>query len=156
MKDIEQRIVDLSPEKRALLEQQLQERRTSVDGDQGIPRRQEDAFCTLSFAQQRMWFLNQMDPGSAVYNMPKAIQIKGGLNLPALKRTLDAIVTRHEVLRTTYSIVDGSPVQVVGHSRSVELPVIDLTASSTDRNGTILRPYGQSCNARIAGTSRWV
>ena len=67
----------------------------------------------LSFAQQRIWFLHCLEPESPAYNMPAALRLTGDLNLPALHQSLNEIVRRHEVLRTTFAAVDGRPVQRV-------------------------------------------
>jgi hypothetical protein len=63
----------------------------------------------VSFAQQRLWFLDQLEPGSDFYNIPTNIRLSGPLNVEALKRTLSEIVRRHESLRTTFLAVDGQP-----------------------------------------------
>ncbi|MBA3712217.1 MAG: amino acid adenylation domain-containing protein [Pyrinomonadaceae bacterium] len=81
----------------------------------------------LSFAQQRLWFLDQLEPGNFLYNVPRAFRISGDLNVEALRRTFDVIVARHEVLRTTFATVDGNPVQVIAESLSVGLPIVDLS-----------------------------
>jgi non-ribosomal peptide synthetase component F len=81
-----------------------------------------------SFAQQRLWFLDQLEPGSPFYNIPQAISIQGNLNVEALRLTFEEIVRRHEVLRTTFSLVDGSPIQVIAKHSKLSLPVIDLTS----------------------------
>jgi acyl carrier protein len=80
----------------------------------------------LSFAQQRLWFLDQLEPGSTVYNIPGAVRIRGQLNVAVLEQSLNEIVRRHEALRTTFSAIDGDPVQIVASSLSVSLPVVDL------------------------------
>src|SRR4029078_3034940 len=67
----------------------------------------------LSFAQQRLWFLDQLVPGSAVYNIPFAIRIEGPLAPLLLARALAQVIARHEVLRTVYRTVAGEPVQVI-------------------------------------------
>ncbi|WP_346730392.1 amino acid adenylation domain-containing protein [Caballeronia sp. dw_276] len=67
----------------------------------------------LSFAQQRLWFLDQLEPGSALYNIPAAIRLVGRLDIAALEKTLNEVVRRHEALRTHFVEVDGTPVQVV-------------------------------------------
>jgi amino acid adenylation domain-containing protein len=88
----------------------------------------------LSFAQQRLWFLDQLEPGSAVYNVPGALRIKGSLNAEVLERCFNEIVRRHEALRTTFSTVEEDPVQVIAASANVSLPVIDLSRfSETER-----------------------
>src|SRR3954466_14599550 len=73
-----------------------------------------DARLPLSFAQQRLWFLGQMEGASAAYHIPFGLHLKGDLNRTALGRALDRIVVRHEVLRTTFALRDGEPVQEIG------------------------------------------
>ncbi|MGH7828699.1 MAG: condensation domain-containing protein, partial [Candidatus Binatia bacterium] len=87
-----------------------------------------DRALPLSFAQQRLWFLNQLEPDSAVYNVRKALRLRGRLNREALQKALDTIVGRHEVLRTTFSSVDGKPIQIIHEGGNVqpELTAIDL------------------------------
>jgi amino acid adenylation domain-containing protein len=80
----------------------------------------------LSFAQQRLWFLDQLAPDSAAYNMAEALRLYGDLNLPALKQGIDEIRRRHEAVRTTFPLVDGNPRQVITPFRDLELPLLDL------------------------------
>ncbi|WP_216847170.1 condensation domain-containing protein, partial [Granulicella sp. L60] len=68
----------------------------------------------LSFAQQRLWFLSQMEGASAAYHLPFGLRLSGSLDTTALRRSLDRIVARHEVLRTTFVLIDGEPVQRIG------------------------------------------
>ncbi|BAY09129.1 non-ribosomal peptide synthetase [Calothrix sp. NIES-2098] len=75
----------------------------------------------LSFAQQRMWFWEQLQPGSSIYHLPEVRELKGDLNITALQQSLDAIVARHEALRTNYIVQDGNPVQAIQLPRAVEL-----------------------------------
>ena len=79
-----------------------------------------------SFAQQRLWFLDRLEPGSAVFNIPAALRLSGGLDTDVLRRSLAEVVRRHETLRTRFSVVDGEIVQLIEPSASVELPVRDL------------------------------
>ncbi|HEX7243080.1 MAG TPA: amino acid adenylation domain-containing protein, partial [Longimicrobiaceae bacterium] len=81
-----------------------------------------------SFAQQRLWFVQQMDPGSAAYNMPSALRLRGRLDVGALERAFSELARRHETLRTVFAVVDGEPVQVVREPSPVVLPVADLRA----------------------------
>ena len=80
-----------------------------------------------SFSQQRLWFLDQLEPNQATYNLPVAVRLKGALNREALGRAFDELVARHESLRTTFTGVDGRPVQVIAPSLKVDLPLDDLT-----------------------------
>jgi amino acid adenylation domain-containing protein len=89
-----------------------------------IPRRPPDAGpAPLSFAQQRLWFLERLRPGTAVYNIPLAIRLQGALDLEALEKSLNEIVRRHAALRTTFSEIDGQPVQVVREAAAIPLSV---------------------------------
>ncbi|MBA3246893.1 MAG: hypothetical protein H0T63_02280 [Pyrinomonadaceae bacterium] len=80
-----------------------------------------------SFAQQRLWFLDQLGPASPLYNHPSAIRLNGVLSVEALHQTLNGIVARHEILRTTFATVDEQPVQIITPTLGVPLPVIDLS-----------------------------
>jgi amino acid adenylation domain-containing protein len=80
----------------------------------------------LSFAQRRLWFLDQFDPGGCAYNVPSVVRLLGDLNVAALEQTLREIVHRHEALRTTFSTIDGEPVQQVNPSGPFPLDVVDL------------------------------
>ncbi len=127
MNDIAQRIADLSPEKRKQLLQKL--KRTKGDaGAQKMVRQPRDTNTfTLSFAQQRLWFLDQLEPGTFTWNIPLVIRINGELNVKAFRQAILALVERHEVLRTTFATANGEPVQVIGTEGKVTLPVIDLS-----------------------------
>ncbi|WP_416671502.1 non-ribosomal peptide synthetase [Egbenema bharatensis] len=80
----------------------------------------------LSFAQQRLWFLDQLQLGSPLYNITSALRLKGQLNVEVLQRSLNAVVQRHEVLRTTFQTVEGQPVQVIAPTLTVPLPLVNL------------------------------
>ncbi|MFP2903378.1 condensation domain-containing protein, partial [Corallococcus sp. 4LFB] len=82
----------------------------------------------LSFAQQRLWFLDQLQPGSAFYNLPAAVRLTGPLDESALRRTFDELVRRHEALRTTFQVRDGQPAQVITPAAGAVLEVVDLEA----------------------------
>ena len=80
-----------------------------------------------SFAQQRLWFLEQWAPGTTAYLLPHAWRLQGELDCPALEASLTTLATRHEILRTTFAMVDGEPVQVVHPSAPVSLSIQDMT-----------------------------
>ena len=84
----------------------------------------------LSFAQQRLWFLDQLEPNRSVYNIPSAFRLQGRLDISALEQSLNEIVRRHEALRTTFSMVDGDPVQVIAPSLVISVPMVDLSDRS--------------------------
>ncbi len=81
---------------------------------------------TLSFAQQRLWFANQLRPGNPAYNIPAAVRLFGSLNVKALEKSLNEVVKRHEALRTTFTTVDEQPIQQIAPSLSLKIPVIYL------------------------------
>jgi amino acid adenylation domain-containing protein len=82
----------------------------------------------LSFAQERLWFLDRLEPGTGTYNVVRELRLRGPLDVPALAAALTEIVRRHEPLRTRFETVDGEPVQIVLPSVEVPLPVADLSS----------------------------
>jgi amino acid adenylation domain-containing protein len=81
----------------------------------------------LSFAQERMWFANQLDPGASAYNLPNSVRLVGRLDRPVLARCFTEVVRRHEALRTRFVMAEGRPYQLVAPPMVLALPVIDLT-----------------------------
>ncbi|MEG3936148.1 amino acid adenylation domain-containing protein, partial [Microcoleus sp. T3_B1] len=90
-----------------------------------ISRTENNTF-PLSFAQQRLWFLNQLQPNSAFYNIPLGLHFSGQLNIGALESSLQLLINRHEILRTNFIAVDGEPVQAIATARDFTLPVVDF------------------------------
>ncbi len=80
-----------------------------------------------SFGQRRLWFLDQLEPGTAAYNLARAFRVTGPLDIPVLTRAFEAIVRRHESLRTVFDSVDGEARQIVLSDMEVQIPVVDLT-----------------------------
>src|SRR5688572_4290607 len=124
MSDLLARLAKLPPEKRRLLEQRLLGEEAPPEGIR--PRPRDGGPVRLSFAQERLWLIDRLDPGRAAYNVHRSLRIRGGLDAAALERALTAIVRRHESLRTRFPQVDGEPVQVVEPARPVRLPLVDL------------------------------
>ncbi|HEV2708315.1 MAG TPA: amino acid adenylation domain-containing protein [Pyrinomonadaceae bacterium] len=96
-------------------------------GEVELVPRQRDERAPLSFAQQRLWFLDQLEPGNVAYNMPLAVRLRGQLNVGALERCLTEVTRRHEILRTTFANVDAQPVHVVAPPSPVSLPLVDVS-----------------------------
>jgi amino acid adenylation domain-containing protein len=92
-----------------------------------IPSRPAHAPARASFAQERLWFLHQLDPDSPAYNMHEAYRVQGDLNTSALERAVQAIILRHEALRTTFAEVDGQLLQIVAPQASFSIHQLDLT-----------------------------
>ncbi len=125
MPDFESLMRALSPEKKMLLERRLMEARATAAKHQAISRRPVQEFYPLSFAQELMWLLDHLIDTSA-YHVPRALRIRGPLNVNALQYALNQIVARHEILRTTYQSVDGEPMQFIAPSATLEVQRIDL------------------------------
>ncbi len=140
MSELLGQIGDLSPEEHELFQLLLEEKGIDTRGTQTIPLRTETSPCQLSFAQARLWFLSQLDPDSPLYNMPAAVRLIGALNVAALKQIFNEIVRRHEVLRTTFVIVNGQPVQVIAPTLILPLPVVNLQElPELEREAEVLR-----------------
>ncbi len=88
-----------------------------------------------SFAQQRLWFIDRLEPGNPFYNIPAALRLAGPLDAGVLARCLGEIVRRHEALRTVFAVVEGSPVQVVQPAGPRRLPMVDLSTLPAARRG---------------------
>ncbi|MEL7244118.1 MAG: condensation domain-containing protein, partial [Cyanobacteria bacterium J06573_2] len=111
---------NLSPEqKRQLLAKLLQEK---ANKPQNFP---------LSFAQKRLWFLDKLQPESSAYNIPAALRLNGSLNIIALQKSLNQIIQRHEVLRSSFTVIKDEPIQQVFPKLQLNLPLIDLQALPT-------------------------
>jgi amino acid adenylation domain-containing protein len=136
--DATARLSQLSPAKRALLEKRLQSLQARMVQEQTIERRKNgENTLPLSFAQQRLWFIDQLVPGSAIYNMTNALRLTGSLNIPALERCLNEVIRRHEALRTTFTQnADREPVQVIAPELRLSLQVEDLSKLSESERET--------------------
>jgi amino acid adenylation domain-containing protein len=117
-------LLSLSASRRARLDALLAQEGVLADG--GIPRRDPSVPAPLSFAQERLWLLEQIDPGSPAYNAPVALRLGGALDAEALDRALVALAARHEALRTSFAAVEGGAVQQVGPAPRRVLQVEDL------------------------------
>lgn len=120
--------VKLSMEKRALLKRLIGEQGISISADQPIPRCGSMSSIPLSSAQQRMWFLDQLAPGGATYNISSLLRLEGSLNTRALSQTFNEIARRHETLRAVFDLIGDRPMQTISRDHFVPLPMVDLTA----------------------------
>lgn len=110
-----------------LLDRLLEKKGIAPRSDESlIPRRSDRTDAPLSFAQERLWFIDRLEPSGPLYNIARAVRMEGHLSVGALSRGVDRVVERHEVLRTTYRQEDGAPLQVVTPARRVPLPLVDL------------------------------
>ncbi|HEV7474838.1 MAG TPA: amino acid adenylation domain-containing protein [Pyrinomonadaceae bacterium] len=127
MTDFAKRIANLSPDRQELLARLLEQERLDFSLTVITPRKQELEPLPLSFAQQRLWFMDQLEPQRAIYNIPDSHYFEGPLNIDALERSLSEIVRRHEGLRTTFQTIAGEPVQVIAEAQPAKLEVVDLS-----------------------------
>ena len=135
---LRQQILKLTPVERRALKARVAAAAANGDRDR-VPRRDPASAAPLSFAQQRLWFLDQYEPGSGVYNIALAARLEGSLDAEALRRAFETIVARHEVLRTTFPARDGVPIQAIAPPPRVELPLTDLQALGAAQRESALR-----------------
>lgn len=117
----------LSQQQQALLEKLLREEGLAVTDQPVVNRRDGSNHYPLSYAQQRLWFLDQLEPGQAFYNLPVAVRLEGEVDERVLGQVVNEVVRRHEILRTTFATIDGRPVQHIAAELTVALSVEDLT-----------------------------
>ena len=126
MSDLIERIAALSPQKRELLLQRLNQKKENVSLAEILPQSRESNAFPLSFAQQRLWFFEQLNPDNFTYHIPAAVRLTGTLDATSLDRSLNELVKRHEVLRTAFKIINGQPVQAIASNLELKLAEIDL------------------------------
>lgn len=140
----------ISIAKRTLLERW---RRGSFVAE-SIPRRINGDPTPLSFAQQRLWFLEQIVPGTAVHNIPGAVRVQGRLDVEAVERSIQEILRRHEALRTTFVVIAERPMQVVLPAGPLTLPVVAVTATTdAEREAEITRYLAEEARTPFDLTS---
>jgi len=142
MGNLKERIENLSPEQREILLKRIQQKqeknepagRTRITaanlGSHNLP---------LSFGQQRLWFLDKYEKGSATYNIPITLKLEGSLDIQALEKTLTLLIDRHAILRSAFSAQEGKPVLNIQDPAQFHLVVVDLTgAAETEREQLLL------------------
>ncbi|MBK9712877.1 MAG: amino acid adenylation domain-containing protein [Kouleothrix sp.] len=120
----------LSDEQRRVLETRLRGASPEdASREEQIPRRPHPDTAPLSLDQQRLWFLHQLEPESPAYNIPMIVRLKGSLAQNILEQSLQEVIERHEVLRTTFGSRDRQPIQIIAHNLPLSLSVVDVQAS---------------------------
>ncbi|MDX1695324.1 MAG: amino acid adenylation domain-containing protein, partial [Ketobacteraceae bacterium] len=141
-KQLLKRLASLSPEQRELLLKQLQKKKSKQAQPKiGAIKRYERSSnrLSMSYAQQRLWFLDQFQSGSASYNISAALKLRGNLDVEALRLAFEEIVNRHESLRTTFVNEDGQGKQVINEPRRWELPTISLEPLSEEEQDEVIK-----------------
>ena len=129
-----------APHEQALLDLRVGEAGYADPNHQKIQRRQDRRSAPLSFAQQRLWFLNQLEPDCPAYEQPTFIRLHGDVDRELVKSALSALVERHEILRTNFGTTDaGSPVQLIKGKQSIDLEIIELGESTREAQEEELR-----------------
>lgn len=137
--EISQQVARTSPHGRSSLP--LEWRSGSRSSQQlVISRDANDSGAPLSFAQERLWFLDLLQPGSSAYILACCVRLPGALDIEAFKRAFYELLCRHETLRTTFPLIDGSPVQAVGEPPSLDLPLFELIGlDNAPRRAEVIR-----------------
>ncbi len=144
--EFQRRLAGLSPQRRALLERRL--RAAAVQRNQ-IPTTSRGGRLPLSYAQQRMWFLDQLNPAAATYKSPWVVRIAGRLDTDVLHAALCRLVARHEVLRTRYAAADGVPYQIIDPPpEQIPTDVVDLSALASGPREERMRELAQERTRR--------
>lgn len=133
MNDIYKQIAQLPADKRKVLELMLMEKGVDLSQMAIIPQPRDENPIPLSFSQQRLWFLDQLEPNSPLYNICSPIRLKGNLNSNALKQSINTIIERHEVLRTTFIKQDNTPYQVISAPFQIEVLEEECAPAEIDK-----------------------
>ncbi len=141
MTSIAERAAALSSDRLALLQRRLASRQTQSAAPQRIARRTGNGPAPLSFGQERMWFIDQMQPGSPAYNVPIVLALSEPLDIAVLKQSLAEIVRRHEVLRMTFDFDGKEPVQKLSAAPQVPFEILDLNVAPDETEAALARLY---------------
>ncbi|ACK73921.1 amino acid adenylation domain protein (plasmid) [Gloeothece citriformis PCC 7424] len=129
MSDLLKKLKNLSPEKRQLVLQKLKQQQDKKLNNKEkltlIPRSTEESI-PLSFAQTRLWFVHQLEGASSAYTIERTLRLQGKLNLKALEQAFQALIQRHEPLRTQFKVKNNQPFQAIAPNLTFQLPVINL------------------------------
>src|SRR4051812_4792421 len=117
---------ELMGARKGLLERRLRDALKAPVKSASIPRRPDAGSAPLSFAQHRLWFIDQLEPGSPAYHVATFLRLAGPLDIQALERSLQNIVERHEILHTRFPSLEGAPLQLIEAAPVLDLPLVDL------------------------------
>ncbi|MEM7353839.1 MAG: condensation domain-containing protein, partial [Acidobacteriota bacterium] len=148
MRGLSKRLASLSPQQRELLQHRLKDRGLAASNLPILPRTEKRSSFPLTFAQERVWFLHQMEPEDPAYHIAVSRRLQGPLDVAALQRTFGEIVRRHESLRSGFSAVDGKPLQVVRPAPGLRIPRIDLSRLPESRQHAETRRLLREQNRR--------
>ncbi len=126
MKDLIKNYSKLSPEKQQAVKALLKQKGIDIDELIILPRNKNENVVPVSFAQQRLWFLEQFEPGSPLYIIPMGVKIHGDLDIVALEKAVNMIIERHEVLRTTFISENGNVKQLIHNSLNINVNKINI------------------------------
>ncbi|HSU14720.1 MAG TPA: amino acid adenylation domain-containing protein [Longimicrobium sp.] len=148
MTDVVNPLTELSPERRRLLELRMRARQAQAAGPELRPVARPDGVAPLSASQARLWVMERMETGGNAYNASFAVRIRGPLDVAALRGALDAVVARHETLRTTFAERDGVPVQIVHPPAPFPLATLDLShLPGEEREAELMRRGNEDARA---------
>ena len=135
MNDLSARIAALTPEQRAVFEASLKAKGLRAPRVDQIPRREREdvTLFPTSIDQERLWFIDQLQPGNSAYNIFSASRIKGPLDAVLMEHVVNELIARHEVLRTTFTVIDDQLMQVIHPELKLSLPPIDLQSLPLDQ-----------------------
>ena len=117
----------LTDARRGLVERRFRQALKAPASAVSIPKRPAAESAPLSFAQQRLWFIDQLEPGSPAYHVATALRLRGPVDPSAIENAIGQIIQRHEILRTRFPAVDGTPIQVIESRIPFDLPISDLS-----------------------------
>jgi amino acid adenylation domain-containing protein/non-ribosomal peptide synthase protein (TIGR01720 family) len=137
------RLAKLSPDKRELLFKALSEKAVRKL-PQTISRRDQVDHLPVSYAQARLWFIDQMSGGSSTYNVPAVIQLKGPLSVVAFEHSMREVMRRHEILRTSFGVFGEEPEQVIADNVALDLTYCDLRSLAEPARGLLVRSLGRA------------
>ena len=147
MSNLTARIAKLSPQKQELLKQKLQKNIAKQEITKIKPQKRDNHTFPLSFAQERLWFLERLEPNNSFYNQPRVLRLTGKLNFAVFQQALAEIISRHESLRSNFDVIDGKPVQTIQPTVDFEIPIIELTdVPSESLDDTIQTLAAQEAN----------